>query len=186
MTLDDLTTTEGLVALVAAGLALVALILALVVAAKLRRVRAAQRAVLGGHERRDLVSHAERLEGAFVELRDWVEDSLGRFEHQSAMQDARIEGCVAYRALIRYDAYGEMSGKQSSSLALLDARRSGFVLSSITHRDQARVYVKQVHEGAPELQLSPEEQQAIDTALAPPSHSEGMLGTPAVRARQSA
>ena len=39
--------------------------------------------------------------------------------------EARIDGCVAYRSLVRYDAYGEMSGRQSSSIALLDARRSG-------------------------------------------------------------
>jgi hypothetical protein len=77
----------------------------------------------------------------------------------------RLDGCVAYLSLIRYDAYGEMSGRQSSSLALLDSRRSGVVLSSILHREQARVYVKQVHEGESEFELSPEEQQAIETAL---------------------
>lgn len=182
MTLDDLTTAEGLVALGAAGIALLALIVAVVLAVKLRRVRAEQVTVLGGHERRDLVTHAERLEEAFVQLRDWVEDALGRFGDQSAAQDARIEGCFAHRALIRYDAYGEMSGQQSSSLALLDAHRTGFVISSIAHRDQARVYVKQVIAGEPEIQLSPEEQQAIDTALATPPEA---VGTPA-EIRQSA
>jgi hypothetical protein len=39
------------------------------------------------------------------------------------------------------------------------------VLSSIMHRDQARVYVKEVHEGQSSIELSPEEQQAIDAAL---------------------
>jgi ATP-dependent Clp protease adapter protein ClpS len=59
-----------------------------------------------------------------------------------------------------------MSGHQSSSLALLDSHKSGVVISSILHRDQARVYVKQVREGASELELSPEEQQAIEDAMA--------------------
>lgn len=183
MTLDDLTTTEGLVALGAAGVALVALLLAVVLAFKLRRLRAGQKAVLGGHERHDLVTHAERLEEAFVQLRDWVEDSLGRFEDQSVAQDARIERCVTYRALVRYDAYGEMSGQQSSSLALLDATRSGFVISSIAHREQARVYVKQVLGGEAEVQLSPEERQAIDAALESPA--QPAAGAPAAM-RQSA
>lgn len=186
MTLDDLTTVEGLVALGAAAVALVALVLALILAVKLRRIRAGQVAVLGGHERRDLVAHAERLEEAFVQLRDWVEDSLGRFDDQAAAQDARIEGCLAYRALIRYDAYGEMSGQQSSSLALLDAHRTGFVISSIAHREQARVYVKQILAGEPEAQLSPEEQQAIDTALASPPHVEPGAVSPPAEMRQSA
>ncbi|HUE25655.1 MAG TPA: DUF4446 family protein, partial [Solirubrobacteraceae bacterium] len=64
-----------------------------------------------------------------------------------------------------YDAYGEMSGRQSTSIALLDSRRTGLVLSSIHHRDQARLYAKQVREGQPELELSPEESEAIRLAL---------------------
>ena len=59
----------------------------------------------------------------------------------------RLDGAMAYRSLVRYDAYGEMSGRQSTSIALLDANRSGLVLSSIHHRDQARLYAKQVHNG---------------------------------------
>ena len=66
---------------------------------------------------------------------------------------------------MRYDAYNEMSGHQSSSIALLDAHRSGIVVSSILHRDQARIYVKQVQDGEGELELSPEEREAIELAI---------------------
>ena len=59
----------------------------------------------------------------------------------------RCEGAIAHRALVRYDAYNELSGQQSMSIALLDDERSGIVLSCIHHRDQARVYAKQVHGG---------------------------------------
>jgi hypothetical protein len=51
-------------------------------------------------------------------------------------------------------------------MALLDSRRTGVVVSSILHRDQARVYVKQVREGESELELSPEEHEAIEAAMA--------------------
>jgi hypothetical protein len=47
----------------------------------------------------------------------------------------------------------------------MDANRSGVVLSSIHHRDQARLYAKQVRQGQPELELSPEENEAIRLAL---------------------
>ena len=60
------------------------------------------------------------------------------------MAEQRLDGAIAYRSLVRYDAYGEMSGRQSTSIALLDASQSGIVLSSIHHRDQARLYAKQV------------------------------------------
>jgi hypothetical protein len=161
---DDLTTTQGIVALAAAAGALAALLWAAVLAVKLRRVRAAQRAVLGDGER-DLVEQATGLERAFVQLRDWVEDTSGRIDARMAAAEERIDGCVAYMSLIRYDAYGEMSGQQSSSMALLDSRRSGVVVSSILHRDQARVYVKRIYDGESELELSPEEREAIESAM---------------------
>ena len=163
---EVLSSVPGLLAAGAALLALVALVLAAVLGAKLRGIRRGQSAVLGDGEERDLIRHAERLERAFAELRDMVDHSLGGAESRLAHVEGRLDGCVAHRALVRYDAYGEMSGHQSSSLALLDARRSGVVVSSILHRDQARVYVKQVRDGASELELSPEEREATDAALA--------------------
>jgi Protein of unknown function (DUF4446) len=162
---DDLTTTEGIVALAGAGLALLAFVWVTVLAVKLRRLRAAQRTVLGKGES-DLVSHAASIQEAFVQLRDWVEETAVRLEGRMATAEHRIDGCVAYTSLIRYDAWGEMSGQQSSTMALLDSSGSGVVVSSILHRDQARVYVKQVHEGESELELSPEEREAIGAAMA--------------------
>jgi hypothetical protein len=162
---DDLTTTQGIVALAAAGLALAALAWAIVLAVKVRRLRAGQRTVLGQGEK-DLIAHAASLQDAFVQLRDWVEETAVRLEERMGTAEGRIDGCVAYTSLVRYDAWGEMSGHQSSSMALLDSRRTGVVVSSILHRDQARVYVKQVHEGESELELSPEERQAIESAMA--------------------
>jgi Protein of unknown function (DUF4446) len=162
---DSLTTTQGIVALAAAGIALVALIVAIVLAFKLRSVRRAQSAVLGDGSR-DLIAHSAQLDEAFVSLREYVEEALARLEQRSQIADQRINGCIAYRALVRYDAYGEMSGAQSSSVALLDEHRSGIVFSSILHRDQARVYVKEVREGESSIELSPEERQAIEAALA--------------------
>jgi hypothetical protein len=162
---DDLTTTQGIVALAAGGVALVALLLAIVLAVKLRRLRAAQRTVMGEGQA-DLVAHAAQIQEAFVQLRDWVEETAVRLEERMGTAESRIDGCVAYTSLVRYDAWGEMSGQQSSTMALLDSRRSGVVVSSILHRDQARVYVKQVREGESELELSPEEYQAIEAAMA--------------------
>lgn len=155
----------GLVALGGAVLAVLAVLLAAVLGVKLRRLRRAQVAVLGGAGERDLVHHAERLETGFTDLGEMVESVLSGAESRLAEIERRLDGCVAHSALVRYDAYGEMSGHQSSSLALLDARHSGLVLSSIHHRDQARVYVKGVHEGQADLQLSPEEQEAVGAAL---------------------
>jgi hypothetical protein len=164
--LDDLTSTQGIVALAAAGVALLALLFCIVLAVKLRRLRAAQRTVLGPGGEADIVQHSATLQEAFVQLRDWFEETAAGLESRVAAAERRMDGCVAHTSLVRYDAMNELSGQQSSTLALLDSRRTGVVISSILHRDQARFYVKELREGSSEHELSPEEQQAVDAALA--------------------
>ena len=163
--MDELTTTEGIVALSAAGVAVVALLWTIVNSVRLRRLRAAQRTVLGDGTA-DLVAHAASLQEAFVQLRDWLEETAERLDARMTAAERRIDRSVAHTSLVRYDAYNEMSGRQSSSVALLDSQRSGVVVSAIHHRDQARVYVKQLREGASEVELSPEELEAVETAMA--------------------
>jgi Protein of unknown function (DUF4446) len=163
---NDLTDPAGLVALGAAAVAVVALLLAFVLLFRLRRLRAAQTAVLGPAGREDLVAHAAGLHQAFDALHDRVEEVAARLEERMGAAEGRLDGAIAYRALVRYDAYGELSGRQSSSLALLDAAGDGVVLSCITHRDTARLYTKAVHAGHGEHELSPEEDEAIRLALA--------------------
>ena len=163
--MDDLSSTQGIVALVAAGVAAVALAWVIVLAVKLRRIRTAQRTILGGADT-DLAGHAASLQEAFVQLRDWVEEVARGLESRVGTSEHRMDGCIAHTSVVRYDAMNELSGQQSSTVALLDERRTGVVISSILHRDQARLYVKQVREGNPEYELSPEEQQAVDEARA--------------------
>ena len=164
--MDELTDPAGIAALSAGGLALLSLVVTGVLALRVRRLRAAQQVVLGGVGREDLVSHAAGLQEAFVQLNDRVEDIAERLDERVARAEERLDGAITYRALVRYDAYGELSGHQSASLALLDAERNGVVLSSIAHRDTARLYCKQVVDGRGEHLLSPEEDEAIRRALA--------------------
>jgi hypothetical protein len=167
---NDLSDPAGIAALAAGGAAVVALLWSLVLAVKLRRLRAGQRVVLGETGRDDLVAHAVGLQQAFDALQARVEEVAARLDERMATAEDRLDGAIAYRALVRYDAYGELSGHQSTSLALLDAHRNGVVLSSILHRDTARMYCKKVYDGAGEHELSPEENEAIRLALAGETH----------------
>jgi hypothetical protein len=160
----NITSTAGIVALAAAAVAVVALLLCLFLIIRLRRVRADQRVILGDGSQ-DLVAHAAALRQQFQVLYDYVQDMASGLTSRMEATENRLERAIAYSALVRYDAYGEMSGRQSTSIALLDARRNGLVLSSIHHRDQARLYAKQIYDGQPELELSPEETEAIRLAL---------------------
>ncbi|MEY2517780.1 MAG: hypothetical protein QOJ89_5138 [bacterium] len=162
----QLSSTVGIVALVAAALALVAVCLGIVLLRQLRRLRADQRAVLGEQSAQDLVGHAAALDASFRTLHDYVSEVAERLDGRLAVAEGRLDGAIAHCGLIRYDAYNEMSGRQSTTIALLDSKRSGVVLSSIHHRDQARLYAKQISEGSAELRLSPEEEEALRLALA--------------------
>ncbi len=164
--MSEFSDAPGIVALAAAGVAVVALIGVLVLALRLRRVRADQRVVLGPDRTDDLVSHASALHNAFETLRAEVQQTAALLDGRMGDAETRLDGALAYRSLVRYDAYGELSGHQSTTVALLDAERNGVVLSSIAHRESARLYCKQVVDGVGELELSPEEAEAVRIALA--------------------
>jgi hypothetical protein len=160
----ELSSTVGIVALVAIVVAVAALGAAGVLFRQLRRLRADQRRLLGEQEV-DLVSHAAALDTGFKALHDYVTEVAQRLDTRMGTAESRLDGAISYWGLIRYDAYNEMSGRQSTSIALLDSSRSGVVLSSIHHRDQARLYAKQVSKGKGELKLSPEEEEALRLAM---------------------
>lgn len=165
MAASTLTTTTGIIAIAAAALALLALLGCALLSRALRKTRRAQRVVLGDGSQRDLVAHGASLQDAFGALQEYVEDVAQRLEGRLAQTELQLQGAIQHRSLVRYDAYNELSGQQSVSIALLDDRRCGVVISCIHHRDQARVYAKQIDAGRSELELSPEEQQALQAAL---------------------
>ncbi len=68
-------------------------------------------------------------------------------------------------AVVRYDAFQDMAGRMSYSVALLDAVGDGLVLSAINGRADSRTYAKGILAGDSEQQLSPEERQAVAAAL---------------------
>jgi len=162
---DELSSTAGVAALVAGGVALIAFVLGAIALLRLRRLRAEQRVLLGDDATRDLVGHAAALDSAFRDLHAYVGEAAERLDGRLGEVEARLDGAVAHLGLVRYDAYNEMSGQQSTSIALLDTRANGLVLSSIHHRDQARLYVKRVLAGRGELELSPEEAEVVRQAL---------------------
>jgi hypothetical protein len=165
MTAASLTDTQGILALAAVAVAGIALVACALLMRSVRRVRAAQRVVLGDGSERDVVAHSASLQEAFGALQEYVGDVALRLEERLDDVELALTGAISRQALIRYDAYNELSGQQSVSIALLDARRSGVVLTCIHHRDQARVYAKQVRDGRGELELSPEEAEAVRVAL---------------------
>ena len=128
---------------------------------RLARVRSAQAVLLGG-ERRDLVDFAVSLQGRIDDLHRVVDEVAAGLSRV----DRRLDGAIMNTAVVRYDAYEDTGGQQSASFAFLDSTRTGTVVTAIQGRDYARIYVKDLDRGKAAVALSPEEQQAVERAMA--------------------
>jgi hypothetical protein len=156
----NLSTAEW-IAIGACAVAAIALVVAVLAWLKLRAVRESQGVLLGGGKE-DLVDFAVSLQGRIDDLHRAVDEVAAGLSRV----DRRVDLSVSKTSLVRYDAYEGAGGHQSASIAFLDAGRSGVVLSAIQGRDYARIYVKELDHGRPSVALSPEEEEAVERAMA--------------------
>jgi Protein of unknown function (DUF4446) len=154
-------TAELAVAIAACVAAGIALVVALGLWRRTSRLVAAQSVVLGQGSA-DLLEFAVSLQGRVDDLHRAVDEVAAGLSRV----DRRVDGAVSNTAVVRYDAYEGTGGQQSASLALLDATRTGTVVTAIQGRDYARIYVKDLDRGRSSVALSPEEQEAVDRAMA--------------------
>ncbi|CAN5332670.1 hypothetical protein BH20ACT13_BH20ACT13_03920 [soil metagenome] len=148
------------VAIAAAATAALALLVGLVLWRRLARIESGQEVILGSG-RGDLLDFAVSLQTRIDDLHravDEVATGLSRV-------DRRVDGSVTNTAVVRYDAYEGTGGQQSASVALLDATRTGTIVTAIQGRDYARIYVKDLDRGRSSVALSPEEQEAVERAM---------------------
>ncbi|MGB0099168.1 MAG: DUF4446 family protein [Nocardioides sp.] len=95
---------------------------------------------------------------------DALPEDLHGLRQEVAALRAEAADALRHLAVVRYDAFGDMGGHLSWSVALLDDRGHGVVLTSIHGRSEARTYAKSIAGWSCEQQLSPEELEAIEHA----------------------
>jgi len=150
----------ALIAVFGVATGAVALVLAGIAWTRVRRLREAQKTLVGGG-RKDLVEFAISLQARIDDLHRAVDEVAAGL----ARVDRRVDDTVANTAIVRYDAYEDTGGHQSASVALLNSARTGVVITAIQGRDYARIYVKELDRGNPSVALSPEEQEAVERAM---------------------
>ncbi len=153
--------SAGWIAMAAFAVAVLALAVLILLWRELRRIRAGQLVLLGGGTG-DLVDFAVSLQGRIDDLHRAVDEVAAGL----ARVDRRVDDCLTNTSIVRYDAFTDTGGHQSASLAFLDAARSGIIVSAIQGRDYARIYMKELDRGKPSVALSPEEQEAVERAMA--------------------
>ena len=154
--------TESL-AVVAAGLAVFALVVAVVLVVQIGRLRRAYDALVDGDGSASFPEALARSTAGAHALRREVQG----LRQELASVHADLAGTLRHVAVVRYDAFGDLGGRLSFSTALLDDAGDGVVLTSINGRSETRTYAKGVRGGASDQTLSPEETEAITHATRP-------------------
>lgn len=141
-------------------LTLAAVVLLVVATAAQRRLRRTLRVTKGASGNELLVAlrnhddDLDTLDAAVVDLQARV----SQVEHD-------LELCTRRVAMVHYDAFPDMGGKLSFSVALLDEQGDGIVLSVINGRSETRAWGKRVVAGSSRQRLSDEEAQVLQRAL---------------------
>jgi len=149
MTLSDRTLT--LIAIIAIGLSLLAILFVILGGAK------------GGDGAASLTG--DDAVGALLGKIDRLEQAVRALNATDKRQQVQIEGSVRRVGVLRYDAFEDVGGRLSFSCALLDDHGTGVVLTSINGRQETRVYAKPVTTGQSSYNLSQEEAEAIRQAM---------------------
>lgn len=116
----------------------------------------------GGSLHELLAAHADQIAKAGSRMTEMEE------LHEILIR--RTERSLQHVGLVRFNPFEDTGSDQSFVIALLDAQRDGFVISSLHGRDSTRVFAKPISAGASMHQLSGEEADAIRIALEPKGH----------------
>jgi hypothetical protein len=109
----------------------------------------------------------ESLESALQQQMETTQETRAQIEQAYQLAEANttaLQNCLQRIGFIRYDAFQDVGGEQSFSVALLDAADNGVVLSGIHSRNDIRVYAKLLVAGDSTVQLTAEERAAISKA----------------------
>ena len=150
---------EILIAL--AALILLQFFVVMALSSRLNRLSRMVRSLLTGPEGADLETMLQQSLAASdraLQRGDELENRLLGLANE-------MRSCVQRVGLVRFDAYGDVSGEQSFSLALLDGLNNGTIVTGLFGRMDSRCYGKIVIDGRTEQALSEEESQALQMAL---------------------
>lgn len=149
-----------IVAVVAIVLAVAAGIGLALVYMRLQRYQHNQHVIMGSRGTVDIVEHVASVDEKLTNVRLALEDlTLAVRDH-----DVRIDGSLSRIGIVRFDAYYDLGGRQSTAIAFLNTVGDGVVITTVVSRDFARMYVKLLKGGEPDIPLAPEEIEAVEQA----------------------
>lgn len=109
-------------------------------------------------------SMEEEIAGLFQDI-DRLKDQTKNNRKEIKHIYKRLETVFQKIGIVKYDAFQQMGGKLSFSLALLDENNTGFIMNSVHSTDGCYSYTKEIRNGECELSLGKEEEQALNMAI---------------------
>ncbi len=156
-TVDDFLLTIA----VMAGIMLILFIMLLVNMGKTRKIRKKYDAFMIG-------KNAESLEDTLItriqQVEDLLENEKKNRENIQVISDA-LKNTFQKVGMVKYDAFHEMGGKLSFSLALLDQKNDGFIINAMHSREGCYTYIKEIVNGNSIIVLAEEEKEALGMAM---------------------
>jgi len=144
----------------AIGLSTIAVMGLAVVGVMLRGYRRNQRVIMGSRGTVDIAAHMATVDDRLTNVRLAIEDlTLTARDH-----GVRIDGTLSHVGIVRFDAYHDLGGRQSTAVAFMNSRNDGVVITTVVSREFARMYVKMVRDGVGDIPLAPEENEAVQQA----------------------
>ena len=148
---------------ITAGLAALVLMIIIMIinGVKMRKLKKRYEAFMSG-------KNAASLEDTLVKRLNQVDDLIASDEdtkRKVQMVLDHLDNTYQKVGLVKYDAFNEMGGKLSFSLALLNRKNDGFIINAMHSREGCYTYIKEIINGNSVIMLADEEREALDMAL---------------------
>ena len=147
------------------GVLLILFILVIINIVQMKKLKKNYRIFMSGKD-------AKTLEDTLIQRLDQVDSLLESNEENDRnikVLSKNMQCTYQKVGLIKYDAFHEMGGKLSFSLAMLDMRNNGFIINAMHTREGCYTYIKEIIDGNSVIVLSEEEQEALKRAMNPNS-----------------
>lgn len=154
--------TEMILIIVLAILLVISIVLIITLFMKINQINRRLRIFMSGKDGISLEESITILEGDTAFLKEYA----ARSKKDIRNLYKRMETTYQKMGMVKYDAFHQMGGQLSFSLALLDEHNDGFLINSVHSTDGCYSYTKAIVNGECELALGKEEQQALDIAKA--------------------
>ena len=151
-----------------AGFVVILLIILLVNAVQIHKLKKKYKMFMDG-------KNAKTLEESIMsrmDQMDYLISSNKKNENDIQTIYKNLKSTFEKVGLVKYDAFQEMGGKLSFSLALLNETNDGFIINAMHSREGCYTYIKEIIDGNSVITLADEEKEALDMAMRMNEHKE--------------